>query len=85
MIALNLINFTVNKNTKLVDFNKTFKRILSSKVPKFHIDGDYLKKNGVKEGEVLGKLLKVIENEWIKNNFKISNEKVKELIKENVN
>ncbi len=85
LIALNLINFTVNKNTKLVDFNKTFKRILGSNVPKFHIDGDYLKKNGVKEGETLGKLLKVIENEWIKNNFKISNEKIKELIKENVN
>ena len=30
--------------------------------------------------ESLGKVLKVIEEEWIKNGFKISDEKIKELI-----
>ena len=61
------------------------KRITKLKVPKFHIDGEYLKKNGMNEGESLGKVLKVIEEEWIKNGFKISDEKVKELIKTNLN
>ena len=34
----------------------------------------------MKEGELLGKVLKIIEDEWVKNDFKISNERVSELI-----
>jgi len=54
-------------------------------VPKFKIDGDYLKKNGMREGESLGRALKLIEKEWINNNFEISNKRVKELIEKNFN
>ena len=35
----------------------------------------------MKEGTSLGKVLTTIENEWIENRFKISNNRVKELIK----
>ena len=57
--------------------------ILKTKVPNFGIDGEYLKQNGMKEGVELGKVLKIIENQWIKNGFKISKDQVSKLIKEN--
>ena len=41
------------------------------KVPKFPISGEYLKEHGYKTGEALGKKLKELEEEWIKNNFVI--------------
>ncbi len=85
LISLNFIHFAKNSKIKLQDFSETLKRITKLKVPKFHIDGEYLKKNGMNEGESLGKVLKTIEEEWIKNGFKISDEKIKELIKINLN
>ena len=35
----------------------------------------------MQEGSTLGKVLKIIEDEWIANDFKISNDRVKEIIK----
>ena len=81
MMALNLINYSTNSKITSSEFSKLIKNILKSKVPKFHINGDYLKRNGMKEGTSLGKVLTTIENEWIENRFKISNNRVKELIK----
>tara|TARA_B100000579_G_C22753588_1_gene815276 strand:- start:15 stop:1277 length:1263 start_codon:yes stop_codon:yes gene_type:complete len=83
LISLNFINFAISSKIKIQDFSKTLKRILKSNVPKFHIDGEYLKKNGMTEGESLGKVLKTIEEEWMNNSFKISDQKIKELIKTN--
>ena len=37
--------------------------------------------NGMKQGSQIGKVLKKIEEEWIKNNFKISEDKMKEIIR----
>ena len=51
------------------------------KVPLFPIDGKFLKQRGMQEGQFLGDVLKTLEKEWIKNNFKISNEKIDEIIK----
>ena len=39
----------------------------------------------MKEGLALGKVLKTVEEEWINNNFKITKDKVTELIKQNQN
>ena len=38
---------------------------------------------GMKEGVLLGEVLKKIEQEWVDNNFKISNNRVEEIIKSN--
>jgi hypothetical protein len=38
---------------------------------------------GMREGALLGKVLKKIEEEWIDNNFKMSNDRVQEIIKLN--
>ena len=35
----------------------------------------------MKQGKMMGEVLKHIENEWIKNNFKIDKERVKEIIR----
>ena len=81
LIALNLINYSINSKIKLNDFNKNLKKILEMKVPLFPIDGKFLKQRGMQEGQFLGDVLKTLEKEWIKNNFKISNEKIDEIIK----
>ncbi len=85
LIALNLINFSINSKVKENDFSKTLHRILKIKVPIFPIDGDTLKQKGMQEGQMLGSVLKTLEKEWINNNFKISNERVEEIIKVNLN
>ena len=38
---------------------------------------------GMREGVLLGKVLRKIEEEWIENNFKISDDRVQEIIKQN--
>ncbi len=83
LIALNLINFSINSNVKLLNFSKILDKILKIKVPTFPIDGEFLKQKGMLEGQSLGNVLKTIEKEWLNNNFKISNERVNELIQLN--
>ena len=85
LTALNLINFSINSKVKINDFTKTFYKILKIKVPIFPIDGEILKQKGMQEGQSLGNVLKTLEKEWINNNFKISNERVEEIIKVNSN
>ena len=81
LINLNIINFSINPKIKIDEFSKILNLVLKSNVPKLHVNGDYLKRNGMKEGESLGKVLKKIESEWANNNFEISNERIKDLIK----
>ena len=81
LINLNLLNFSINSKVSVDDCSEIMKRVLKASIPKFHIDGEYLKQNGMEEGEKLGKVLNILEEEWLSNDFKISKEKVKDLIK----
>jgi poly(A) polymerase len=83
LIDLNILNFVINSNCTFKDFLKILKKILRSKIHNFTIDGEYLMRNGMREGSAIGKVLKIIEEEWITNGFKISTERVKEIIKSN--
>ncbi len=85
LVNLNILNFVINTKLKPKDFSFTLKKILKSKTHEFDIDGKYLIENGMQQGSLIGKVLKEIEGEWIKNNFKISEERVKEIIKLNSN
>ena len=85
LIALNLLNYAANPKLKLEDFSKNLKKILKTKIPSFPIDGKFLLKQGMREGQSLGKVLRALEEEWMKNEFKISNEKIKDIIKINSN
>ena len=85
LIALNLINFSMSSKVKSYDFTKNLSKILKIKVPLFPINGELLKKKGMKEGQSLGNVLKILEKEWVTNNFKISNERIDEIIQINLN
>ena len=80
LINLNILNFVIHPKLKYKDFSETLKKILKSKTHKLSIDGKYLIKNGMRQGSSVGKVLKVIEEEWLKNNFQISKKRVKEII-----
>ena len=81
LINLNILNFVINEKLKFKDFSETLKKILQSKKQKFPVDGKFLMDNGMKQGSQMGKVLKKIEEEWIKNNFEISEDKMKEIIR----
>ena len=85
LINLNILNFAINEKLKFKDFSDTLKKILQSKKKKFPVDGKYLMNNGMKQGSQMGKVLEKIEEEWIKNNFKISEDQMKEIIRSHSN
>ena len=85
LIELNIINFAINTKYKLREFSETLKRILQSKVHVFPINGKYLMDNGMKEGSRLGRVLKMIEKEWVSSQFKISKDRIKEIVELNLN
>tara|TARA_B100000575_G_scaffold91048_1_gene72353 strand:- start:229 stop:1506 length:1278 start_codon:yes stop_codon:yes gene_type:complete len=80
---LNTLYFTLNPKYSLKHFSETLEKILKSKIHQFHIDGKYLMNKGMREGVLLGRVLRKIEDEWINNNFKISNDRVQEIIRQN--
>ena len=75
----------MNPSIKFKDFSEILSKILKSKTHKFSIDGKYLIENGMKQGSLMGKVLKEIEIEWIKNDFKISKDRIKEIIQSHSN
>ena len=77
---LNLLYFSINKKIKLKDYLQVTKNINKLAVPKFPYNGNYLKKKGMTEGTSIGKILELIENDWLKNDFKISDQRVLEII-----
>ena len=85
LVALSLINFAINLKIKFNDFSETLNNILKAKAPIFPIDGELLKQKGMKEGKSLGNVLKKLEKEWVNNDFKISNDRIDEIIKINSN
>ena len=83
LITLNILNYACNPKIKLQEFTNTLNKILNSEIPKLDINGEYLKQNGMQEGEDLGKVLNKIEEEWLNNGFKISKDRIKKLIEGN--
>lgn len=60
-------------------------KIEKEKIPIFPYDGNYLKKKGIEEGVVIGKTLKLIESEWINNDFNISQKQISKIIEKQIN
>ena len=78
---INLINQLSKKNNNKKDLFIDIKnKIKNTNIPTFPFNGDYLKKRGLKEGAILGKILKQIEKDWLKGNFTISDKKIEEII-----
>ncbi len=67
-----------NKNN-LIDLKKYF---LAFEVPNMPIKAkDLIEKFDLKEGKLLGSILKEIEDQWLDNNFKISNNQIEDIVK----
>ena len=81
LIKLNTLYFVSTKKAKLKDYLNVLNNIKKQDIPKFSFDGNYLKAKGMQEGALIGKTLKLIEDEWLNNDFKISNKRVLEIIK----
>jgi len=81
LINLNILNFVINTKSSLKDFSENLKKILKSKTHRLNIDGKYLINSGMKQGAMMGKVLKKIEEEWVRNNFKITKNQVQEIIR----
>ena len=81
LIKLNTFYFASTKKAKLKDYLNVLNNIKKQDIPKFSFDGNYLKAKGMQEGALIGKTLKLIEDEWLKNDFIISNKRVLEIIK----
>ena len=81
LIKLNALYFASSKKAKLRDYLNVLNNIKKQDIPKFSFDGNYLKAKGMQEGALIGKTLKLIEDEWLNNDFKISNKRVLEIIK----
>ena len=81
LMALNTLYFSSNKKLKLENYFNVLNNIKQLNVPNFSFDGNYLINKGMREGASIGKTLKLIEEEWLNNDFKISNERVLQIIK----
>ena len=73
------------KMLKLKKFDKNIDELIElykyKSMPKMPIAAEYLmSKFKIPEGKQLGLKLKMIEEEWVKNNFKISEEQVKSIV-----
>ncbi len=77
---LNMLNFASNKKIKLKDFLNTSKIIEKISIPIFPFDGKYLKNKGIKEGAMMGKILILLKNDWVNNDFTISDKQILKII-----
>ena len=82
---LNILNFLVNKKTQPKDYLYISHFIKKISLPKFPYDGNYLKNKGIKEGKIIGKTLKLLEADWVKNDFKISDQTKLKIINSQTN
>ena len=81
VIDLLLFSLCANNRLKNINFEKLINDIKKYKVPKFPISGELLKEYGYKTGQELGKKLKLLEEDWIKNNFVIDKNLIKKSLK----
>tara|TARA_Y100000590_G_scaffold444240_1_gene574761 strand:- start:579 stop:1877 length:1299 start_codon:yes stop_codon:yes gene_type:complete len=76
VMDLLLFSICVNEKIKTWDIEKLIDYVITYKVPKFPISGEYLKEKGHETGKTLGKKLKLLEEKWIENNFVIEKETI---------
>ena len=80
--TLDILNYGIIKSKKVNNSLKELaKHYENSQVPIMPISADLLmKKYEIPESKLLGEKLKIIEDEWVKNNFKISDQQVDSIL-----
>ena len=76
-----LFSICINNKIHLNEIEKLINYTTKCLVPKFPISGDYLKQHGFVTGELLGKKLKLLEEQWIDNNFIIDKKEIEKSFK----
>ncbi len=81
--VLDILNFKIIKTKKIDKKLFSLQELYKNKItPSLPVGADLLMtKYKIPEGKQLGSMLKQIEEEWIKNNFKISNKQVDNIVK----
>ncbi len=80
--TLDILNHRILKSKKLDNLlEKLNKHYENSEIPVMPISADMLmKKYEIQEGKQLGEKLRLIEEEWVRNNFKISDHQIDKVI-----
>ena len=80
--VIDILNYQLLKSRKIdQNFDELIKLYKNKEVPKIPIGAEVLMtKFNIPEGKQLGLKLKLIEEEWVKNNFNISDEQVNNII-----
>ena len=78
--TLNVVNFASSKKVKFENYLSNYNNIQKFFLPKIPFDGNFLKQRGVKEGTTMGKILKLLENDWVNNDFQISDKRIEKII-----
>jgi poly(A) polymerase len=80
--VLDILDFKIIKSNKSINFlNELRKHYENHEFPIMPVKADFLmRKYQIPEGKQLGKKLKIIEEAWVKNNFRISDQQVDVII-----
>ncbi|MDB9760936.1 CCA tRNA nucleotidyltransferase [Pelagibacteraceae bacterium] len=72
--------YCVEKNFSINFLKKIISDIEKIEMPDFPFNGKYVMKQGIEDGKKIGFVLKVLEKEWIENNFNLKNQEVISII-----
>ena len=80
--ALDILNYRIIKLNKLDNsLKKLIENYKNKLIPKMPVSAELLmKKYEIPEGKQLGEKLRIIETEWVKNNFRISEQQVDKIV-----
>jgi len=73
--------YFISSRKNYANLINVLKKINSTSIPEFPVTGKYLLEKGFKSGRKIGEVLKTIEKQWIKNDFHLKDEELKNLIK----
>ena len=81
--VIDIINFRIFKVQNLdIKLSKLIEQFRDKTIPTMPISADVIMaKYKIPEGKILGDKLKMIEEEWVHNNFKISAKQIENIIK----
>ena len=75
-----LFSICANSKIEISTIYELINYVNNCEVPKFPISGEYLKRHGYESGKVLGQRLKLLEENWIKNNFVLDKKIIKKTL-----
>ena len=81
---LAILIFFINKNLTYKDLKKLIYDIEKTPIPKFPYDGKFLIDKGFSEGKKIGSILKKLEKNWVKNNYKLTEKDVSSIIEKEI-